>query len=197
MPWIPPLWIDYPFVPEVKRKQLLGNIPDGFSLLISCPVCSLRISQPLLSCLSLKYDWPVGFFVLWHNFWRCSSALCNLIWSLGCRHSLSGRWVPNLAVKSALLYWAPDPYIQLYTGWALLFSMLEGEVAFNQMPVNGGRWWTHCPYKATSQDSALAEHFYWCGLVDSSNSDVHRAELIFSPPHTNLPLVGFVSFASF
>lgn len=197
MPWDSPLLIDYPFVPASQAgNSFLATYAMGF-LLISCPVCSLEF-------LSLFFPvCPLNTTGLWASLScditsHAAHLPCEILSGLLAAVIASvNRWVPNRAVKFALLYWAPDPYIQLYTGWALLLSMLlERKVAFNQMPVNGGRWWTHCPYKATSQDSALAEHFYWWpGRFFKLRCS--QTELIFSPPHTNLPLVGFVSFASF
>lgn len=48
-----PLWIDYPFVPGSQAWNSLATYPGGVSFLISCPVLFIKVSQPLLSCLSL------------------------------------------------------------------------------------------------------------------------------------------------
>ena len=172
MPWDSPLLIDYPFVPGSQEgESFLATYALGF-LLISCAVCSLKFLSPFFPVCALNMTglWDsLSCDITSHVAHRpcaiSSGLLATVIASMN-------WWLPNLAVKFSLLYWAPNPYIQLYAGWALLL-LLERKVAFNQMLVNGGDGGLTAPTKSIPRILLWLSIFIG-GLVDFSNSDVQR-----------------------
>ena len=109
--------IDYPFVPESQAgKSSLATLALGF-LLISWAAPSLKLLSPSFPVCRLNMTALWAASGPWHRFSGCSSnALCHLIWSLGCSHSLSESmtsksccrvFIPLLSSRSIYpaIYW--------------------------------------------------------------------------------------------